>query len=327
MDPGFRRGDVRNMITLSNGHSFEFVAASGALAFDGRGWPWEWPLRWVGLLKPGLFTIVTKSLTLEPRRGNLRWFAPFRCVRQLRGGAVNAVGLTNPGIDWWIKKVYPAVEKSGWNFVVSIAGESLQDYMEMTIRLKNLRAGSGTTGRDTTGCDSVIKAIEINASCPNSPGELQQNTQAVIDTAQALKYISPFPLILKLSCTHEYLKIAKALEGTVEAISINSVPWAQIFPDKKSPLARFGGGGVSGKMAQPQNWKMAAELAQNTKIPVIGASVWNYNDLTDLFGFGAKAIAFGSIFLSAPWRPTLFVQRWRREADQRAADQKNRQPA
>lgn len=33
------------MIELSNGHRFEFVAASGALAFDGRGWPWEWPLR------------------------------------------------------------------------------------------------------------------------------------------------------------------------------------------------------------------------------------------------------------------------------------------
>ena len=284
------------MITLSNGYSFEFMAASGALAFDGRGWPWEWPLRWMGLLRPELFTIVTKSLTLHPKKGNLRWWHPFACVRFIPGGVVNAVGLTNPGIDWWIKKKYRQIEKSNWNFIVSISGEHLQEYMEMAVRLQNCTA---------------LKALEINASCPNSPGELQNNAQAVIDTVQALKYVTKWPLILKLSCTHDYLKIAKALEGTVEAISINSVPWSAAFPDKKSPLARFGGGGVSGKSVQRRNWKMVAELAQNTKVPVIGSSVWNYTDLIDLFGFGAKAIAFGSIFLRYPWRPTLFVKRWR----------------
>ena len=293
------------MITLSNGYQFEFAAASGALAFDGRGWFWEWPLRWMGLIKPELFTIVVKSLTLHPRRGNLRWWNPCRAVRLRRGGTVNAVGLTNPGIDWWIKNIYPKIEKAPRHFVVSIAGENLQEYMEMTVRLKTCTA---------------IKALEINASCPNSPGELQQNTQAVIDCAQALKYISPFPLILKLACTHDYIKIAKALEGTVEAISINSVPWSAAFPEKKSPLAKFGGGGVSGKIVQQHNWKMAAELAHNSNIPVIGASVWNYTDIIDLFGFGAKAVAFGSVFLRYPWRPTCYVRRWLK-------NQKKRQPS
>ena len=61
------------MIRLSNGREFEYMAASGALAYDGRGWWWEWPLRWCGLLDPSLFTIVTKTLTRHPRRGNLRW--------------------------------------------------------------------------------------------------------------------------------------------------------------------------------------------------------------------------------------------------------------
>ena len=307
------------MITLSNGYSLEFMAASGALAFDGRGWPWEWPLRWVGLLNPGLFTVVTKSLTLKPRRGNLRWWNPLRCVRLMTDGVVNAVGLTNPGVDGWIKKVYPCSAQSKWSFVVSIAGESLQEYMEMMIKLMAGPVGGGahpparirSGGIDPPSPPAAIKAIEINASCPNSPSELQQNAEAVIDTAKALKQKSPWPLILKLSCTHDYVAIAKALEGVVEAISINSVPWSVVFPSQRSPLERFGGGGVSGKRVQEFNWKMAADLARETKIPVIGASVWNYEDIEKLFGFGAKAIAFGSIFLRYPWRPTGFIKRWK----------------
>lgn len=285
------------MITLSNGHSFEFAAASGALAFDGEGWPWEKPLRWVGWLKPELFTIVVKSLTLKPRRGNLRWYNPLRCVRLLGEGTVNAVGLTNPGIDEWVKEIYPKIEKSPWSFVCSIAGENIQEFMEMALRLKACKA---------------LKAIEINASCPNSPGELQGNTQAVIDAAKALKYVTDLPLMLKLSFTHDYVAIAKALEGTIEAININSVPWSSAFPEKKSPLEHFGGGGVSGKIVQKFTWKMVEDLARETSIPVIGASVWEYDDIQKCFDLGAKAIAFGSIFLRYPWRPTRFVQRWKK---------------
>ena len=105
------------MIELSNGHRLEFVAASGSLAFDGRGWPWEWPLRWVGLLDPHLFTIVVKTLFPDQWKGNLRWSHPWDVVKfisqegneinplmalaipRLIGGAINAIGLTNSGFD------------------------------------------------------------------------------------------------------------------------------------------------------------------------------------------------------------------------------------
>ncbi|HEY4504003.1 MAG TPA: hypothetical protein VJJ28_02755 [Candidatus Paceibacterota bacterium] len=87
------------MITLANGHKFKYMVASGALAFDGKGWPWERPLVWLGLIKPELFTVVIKSLTRTSRVGNLRWWKPWTCVRLIPGGSVNKVGLTNPGIE------------------------------------------------------------------------------------------------------------------------------------------------------------------------------------------------------------------------------------
>lgn len=284
------------MIQLSNGHAFEFMAASGALGFDGKGWPWEQPVRWLGLLKPELFTIVMKSLTLHPRKGNLKLWNPFHCVRLLKEGVVNAVGLTNPGVDAWLKNKYPAIEKSPWSFIVSIHGEKLEDYLELAKRL--------------SAC-SKIKGIEINVSCPNTDNDLRHHTQEVIDTVAAISYSCRFPLILKLSATHDYITIAQETAKYIEAISINSVPWGGIYPGKRSPLAKLGGGGVSGKIAQSWTWKMAKEISQAVNVPVIGAGVWDYEDVEKLFRLGCKGIAFGSVFIRYPWRPTLFVERWR----------------
>ncbi len=68
------------MITLSNGHKLEYVVASGALGFDGKGWFWERPLVWLGLMRPDLFTIGIRTLTYHPRMyptSNLSWVRPW----------------------------------------------------------------------------------------------------------------------------------------------------------------------------------------------------------------------------------------------------------
>lgn len=281
------------MITFSNKHSFQFMAASGALAFDGAGWPWEKPLRFLGLLDPSLFTVVTKTLTRQPRRGNLRWYRPFRVIKRLPNGAVNAVGLTNPGIDWWCRQVGPRISGP---LIVSLEADEEKSTLEM-IRKVN---------------DFPLKGIELNMSCPNTPSEGRRKSEKMIRVCYAAKRVSQHPLLLKVSVTHDYLGLSRALNGIVEAIAINSVPWAAIFPDRPSPLALFGGGGVSGKLAQPWTWEAVKQLAQQRQVPVIGPSVWNYGDIDRLFQLGAGAVSFGSIFLYHPWRPTLFIRRWQR---------------
>src|SRR3990167_5592979 len=115
------------MVTVANGHRFQFMAASGALAFDGRGWPWEWPLRMIGLLDPTLFTIVVKTLTRQPRKGNLRWSRPWSVIKHLgASGVVNAIGLTNGGIDWWLRDVAPRIP-SDYKIVVSVEADDLKE--------------------------------------------------------------------------------------------------------------------------------------------------------------------------------------------------------
>jgi dihydroorotate dehydrogenase len=281
------------MISLSNGHSFEYMVASGALAYDGRGWPWEWPLRWIGLLDPRRFTIVTKTLTKKPRSGNLRWFHPWSCVSILNEGVVNAIGLTNPGIDWWVKGVAPRISNNGYDLVCSITDDDPEILCRMAEALDPF----------------PLKALELNASCPNTSQEIHHNTDLIIQAAKKIRSATRHPLILKLSIHQDYVAIAKATEGIAEALSINSVPWKIAFPKQTSPLEKFGGGGVSGKAARDWTWKMVKDLSQGSITPVIGPGIWEFEDLDRLRQLGAKALSFGSIFMRYPWRPTDFVKR------------------
>ncbi len=296
------------MIIFSNGHRFQFMTASGALAFDGKGWPWEWPLRWIGLLQPELFTIVTKTLTRQPREGNLRWSHPWTVVKKIgEDGMVNAIGLTNPGIEWWIREIAPHIPKR-YQIIVSLEAVDPDETMEMVAML-NGHPGDG------------LKGIELNLSCPNSPHAGDRSTETALLICEVAARVSPLPLIAKLSYTHDYVAIAKGLQKIkkMEALSINSIPWRVIFPHASSPLEQFGGGGVSGKSIQSLSWKMMKELSAASTIPVIGPSVWDYEDIRRIFDQGAKAVSFGSVFVHHPWRPTQFVRRWLRERENRSA--------
>lgn len=298
------------MIKLSNGHVLEYVIASGALAFDGKGWPWERPLVALGLIKPELFTIVLKSLTRYPRKGNLRWWHPWTCVRLIRGGAVNKVGLTNGGIEWWCAKVAPTIDFKKFSIIGSIFGETsvLVNMAKILNRFD-------------------LKGLEVNVSCPNTGHALAQ-TQMVIGSVEAVKNVSRHPIIVKVSVDQDYLAIAQGLHGVAEAISLNSVAWNIVYPFWQSPLRRLerkvggGGGGVSGRPAQFHNGIAVQKLAQQGALPVIGPGVMDFEYMKSLREFGAAAVSFGTIhlpdypFWRRPWtlftnpcKPTRFVEK------------------
>jgi len=280
------------VITFSNHHSFEYVAASGALAYNGKGWPWEWPFRWLGLINPRLFTIFTKTLTYYSRKGNLRWWKPWGCVRLMNGGVVNAVGLTNPGISWWCDKIGPKLDPR-LSIAVSILND---DVIKIRVMAEMLN-------------DFNIVAIELNASCPNIGHDPQWNADAVIKSCEVIKQNSRHPLILKLGFEGDVKRITKGIKGIVEALSINSVPWSLRFPNTTSPLEHLGGGGVSGKIAQCETWELLSLLTCISDIPVIGPSVWEFEDIERIRLRGAHAVSFGSLFLAHPHLPTRYAKK------------------
>jgi hypothetical protein len=309
------------MIKLSNGRTIEYVVASGALAFDGKGWFWERWLVWLGLMKPELFTTILRTLTRHPRlypKSNLSWlrfwtwmpFSPWSCVRLITGGAVNKIGLYNKGIEWWCKHVGPYLDYEKYQIVVSMYGTE-EELVEMAEMLNDPRF--------------KLTAIEVNPSCPNT-GHAMDGADMVISSVKAVKRVSRHPIIVKVAVNQDYLKIARELVGVAEGIDLNSVGWEIVFPNgQRSPLRKLeqrvggGGGGVSGKPAQKHNWAAVEALAQEDTLPVIAPGIMEFEDIRHVRKLGAKAVSFGAIHLPTTWKlwtlftnpckPTKFVQR------------------
>jgi len=235
--------------------------------------------------RPSLFTVVIKTLSYQPIAGNSRWYNPLRCVRPLRGnfllpiGTANAVGLTNPGYRWWYKKVAPSVDFSWQRLVGSVSpeGSTVDQFAEMVSRLSQFR----------------FVALEINPFCPNVTG---YSAEKVVEYTKAAKEATPKPLIFKVSAAQDVSAIIPKVEGKIEAISINAVPWKLAFPEERSPLAHLDGGAVSGKPAQKRNWNLLQWIRViSPDIPVIGPDIWEYQDIARLEELGASASSFGAL--------------------------------
>ncbi|MCK5475468.1 MAG: hypothetical protein KAI71_02710 [Candidatus Pacebacteria bacterium] len=280
---------------LPNKHKLEYVAASGTLGFDGKGYPWEQLLIFLRLIDPSLFTVFSKTITFEKTKGNLRTYNPltWSYIRPMRGGSLNSVGLSNPGFQRYLEDVAPKANSLKIPLVPSITSRSINELIEMAQKLNRY--------------DFV--AIENSVSCPNIQEDCLTDLDEIIEGCKAIKEVCELPLILKLSVNHKVEELVPKLEGIVQAISINSVPWSTAFPKEKSPLAHLGGGGVSGQIVQVHTWELVKKLVKITSIPVIGPSVWEFEDIGKLRDMGAGAVSFGSIFLTHPLRATKFVRK------------------
>lgn len=288
------------MIRFSNGHELDFCCGSGALAFDGRGWWWEWPLRWLGILRPKEFTVVAKTVTLEPVKGNLSFWHPWTCVQPVYNdaniGAVNAVGLTNPGIKHWIQKDLPMAHQMGYKIAASIKPNNPQEAQIMADLL--------------SGFD--LAYVEVNVSCPN----VEHIPDDIPTILKSLKERLG-PIVLKLSVDQVTEPFIKATEEHVEAFhAINTIPWKRIFSDKKSPIECYGHkqqGGVSGSFIKHEALRCVREIKGWTSRPVIaGGGILKYSDVFAFEAVGADAYSLGTCFLLSPWRPNQIVRDYRR---------------
>jgi dihydroorotate dehydrogenase (NAD+) catalytic subunit len=285
------------VIEFSNGYKFNFGCASGALGFKGDGWWFEQPARWLGWLRPDEFTIITKTLTFSPLKGNLIHFAPWRAVWPIPGGAVNAVGLTNPGYKWWIEQPYKHTRKRGYKVIVSFMPTTVSEAREMTQAFNRLN----------------VVGVQINLSCPNV-----QHIENACQITEAVIQESQHPVILKLSYTDDYLTLCKEFDsGCLDAFElINTVPFKTVYPNHRSPLSQYGyNGGVSGRPIRQyavEALMMVKEAGIRTPI-ISGGGIESLNDVLSRESLGAKGFVFGSIFMRRPGRPNYVVDLYRKE--------------
>ncbi|MFA4853759.1 MAG: dihydroorotate dehydrogenase [Candidatus Omnitrophota bacterium] len=228
-----------------------------------------------------LGAIVTKTITIKPRLGNL---PPRTC--ETPSGMLNSIGLENPGIDKFIKEKMPFLKKLGIPVIVSIA--SVDDPGEFTILVKQL--------------DRIkeVSAIELNISCPNLHKErlISQDAKDTFALVSAVRKLTEKCLITKLSpnvTSASEIALAAERAGSDAVALINTLGGMSIDVDKRTPKIGSWSGGLSGPAIRPVAVKMVWEAYNKIKIPIIGSGgIIDIQSALEFFIAGATAISVGT---------------------------------
>ena len=238
--------------------------------------------------------ISTKGLTIEPRLGN-----PTPRIAESRGVILNAVGLQNPGVDYFIENDLPWLKERGICIIANVAGKTLEDYKAICEKL-----------------NGKVDMIELNISCPNvksggmafgiKPETVEEVTRVAKSGAKNT------PLIVKLSPNVESIaENARAAErGGADCISlINTLTGMAIDIERRKPIIANNTGGVSGAGVKPVAVRMVYEASQAVKIPVIGmGGITCAEDAIEFLMAGATAVQVGTANFTDPYAMPKIIE-------------------
>ncbi len=225
--------------------------------------------------------IIVKGTTLHHREGN-----PYPRMAETPAGMLNAVGLQNKGVDYFIKHIYPRIQKIDTHFLVNVSGASVEDYVATAEKIAAL---------------DRIPAIELNISCPNvKEGGMAFGTscQSAAAVVRAVRAAYPKTLIVKLSPNvTDITEIARAVEAEgADAVSlINTLLGMAIDAQRRRPVLSTVTGGLSGACVKPIALRMVWQTYHAVKIPIVGlGGIMNATDAIEFLLAGASAIEVGT---------------------------------
>jgi len=228
-----------------------------------------------------LGAIIVKGTTLNPRQGN-----PYPRMAETPSGMLNAVGLQNKGVDYFVDHIYPEVRKFQTNVIVNVSGSSIEDYAQCASIINTL---------------DDIPAIELNISCPNvKQGGMAFGVkpESAAQVVSAVRKAYDKTLIVKLSPNvTDITEIARAVEGAgADSVSlINTMLGMAIDAEKRKPILSTVTGGMSGPAVKPVALRMVWQVAKAVKIPVIGlGGICSATDAIEFLLAGASAIQIGT---------------------------------
>ena len=224
---------------------------------------------------------VIKGTTLEAREGN-----DYPRMVETPSGMLNAVGLQNKGVDYFINQIYPRIKGFDSELIVNVSGKQADDYVKVCELIKE---------------KTEIRAVEINISCPNvKEGGMAFGTTCAgaASVTKAVRKAFDGTLIIKLSPNvTDITEIARAVEaeGADSVSLVNTFLGMAINVEKRIPYLSTFTGGLSGPAIKPIAVRMVWQVAKAVKIPVIGlGGIMNGRDALEFIMAGATAIEVGT---------------------------------
>ena len=234
-----------------------------------------------------LGAVVTKGVANVPWAGN-----PTPRVAETYGGMLNAIGLQNPGIDVFLDRDVPFLQKYDTKIIVNVCGKTVEDYLEVVEKLG----------------DAPVDMLEINVSCPNvKEGAIAfgQKADCLFDITSKIRAKAKQPVIMKLSPNvTDIAEMARAAQaGGADAVSlINTITGMKIDIHRRTFALKNKTGGLSGPAIKPVAVRMVYQASQAVKIPVIGmGGIASAEDAIEFILAGASAVAVGAMNFVNPY--------------------------
>ena len=294
--------------------------ASGVQGFFGEGYWFHWVYKMLGM-DLSTMTFVSKTATAHPEEGNMpltKHYTPRRpfpdCIRVRvgRGAALNAVGLSNPGlralleVGEWQRHTKP--------FFISLTSLAntregrCREFQCMVEQLRSVRDFSAPFG------------VQLNLSCPTErikSWEMVQESEEILTIMGELNV----PVMVKYSVASASIDAVVRLEDhpACDAICVsNTIPfgwwridWKKVWGSETSPLEQYGGGGLSGAPLARivPRWIGRLREAGFTKPINGGGGILHPNDVDRYHRYGASSIFLGSVVILRPWQIRAIIDR------------------
>jgi dihydroorotate dehydrogenase (NAD+) catalytic subunit len=225
--------------------------------------------------------VIPKTVTFRPRAGN-----PTPRTVETASGLLNAIGLDNDGIAYFIEHHLPYLRTVGTAVIANIAGEDEDQFVAMAEML---------------GAEPGLTAVELNISCPNVSHGLDLGIDAVAvgRLVRRVRDACPLPIIAKLTpnVTDVVPIAAAAAAAGADAVSlINTVRGMAVDWRKRRPILAYDVGGLSGPAIKPIALRIVWEVARALpSLPIIGiGGIATADDALEFLVAGASAIQVGT---------------------------------
>lgn len=224
---------------------------------------------------------IVKGTTLKHREGN-----PYPRMAETPCGMLNAVGLQNKGVEYFVEHIYPRIKHFDTHIWVNVSGSTVEEYVAIAEKLADLEK---------------ISAIEVNISCPNvKEGGMAFGTSCpgIKAVVSAVRKVYPKTMIVKLSPNvTNIVEMAKAAEDEgADSISlINTLLGMAIDAKTRKPVLSTITGGLSGPAIKPIALRMVWQVSKAVKVPIIGiGGIMTATDAIEFLLAGASAIQVGT---------------------------------
>jgi len=224
--------------------------------------------------------IVPKTITSRMRKGN----APWRTV-ETSSGLLNSIGLDNDGMEAFIEHHLPYLAGLSTPLIVSIAGENLDDYIDMARRLGN---------------ESGVDALELNISCPNVAHgvDFGNNPTHCEQVVRGVREACALPVLAKLTpnvTSIVDIAAAAAAAGADAVCLTNTLLGMAVDWRKQRPMLGNNVGGLSGPAIKPVALRCVYQVSQAVDIPIVGiGGIACLNDTMEFLVAGASAVQIGT---------------------------------